>query len=261
MTSLIMPETPEEPAGPEPVEAPISPAEALIEDPTPEPEPDMFPRSYVEELRREAAGYRTKAKSYDDAFDGMDDDTREAWLEYTALVVRAQSGDQAAIDRIQEMFADDEDDTPDIPEPVIPAQDPIAAAREEARRAAEEVYQEREQARMQEEQILAVRKAGEDLGYNFGTDDYILFVRGANEAANSGDDDPIAAGDRAVKAYRQAVVDAYLKAKGEQAESTAPVPDGGGAAPNLSKQPYDPASSEMAKWNAVRDSAMARFRQ
>lgn len=263
MSDLIIPDPAPEPVGP----APVEPTEDITHlgtalqaerDPEPEPEPDMFPRSYVEELRQESAKYRTRAKSYDDAFDGMDDDTREAWLEYTALVVRAQRGDQEAVARINEMFADD-----DEPEPVAPQQqvDYAALAREEARRAAEEVYAERENARVQQEQIAAVRSAGESLGYKFGTDDYILFVRGANEAAQAGDEDPISAGDRAVKAYHQAIVDQYLASKGQQADTSPAIPSAGATTPDLSTRPYSDDMSEAQKFARVRDSALARMTQ
>lgn len=262
MTSLIQPDLPPEPSGPEPFDTPPSPAEALIEDPTPvveatEPEPDMFPRSYVEELRAENKERRERAKRYEDAFDGYDSDTQEALLEWVRLSKRAEQGDQEAIAQLNEMFGDDDEDVA-ADAPVVPEPPDYAAL---ARQAAEEVYREREQARIQEEQILAVRSAGENLGYKFGTEDYILFVRGANEAAQAGSEDPIKAGDAAVKAYHQAVVDAYLKTKGAQAEATTAVPDGGGAAPDLATRAYDPASPEMKKWADVRSSAMARFTQ
>lgn len=259
MTSLIENTPPEEPVGPDPMVMDSDPVQTITEDPTPAADPDMFPRAYVEELRQENAKHRTRAKAYDDAFDGMDDDTREAWLEYTSLVVKAQRGDQDAIDQINEMFGEDDDEPGAAPEPVALPEQPDYAAL--ARQAAEDVYRERETARVQEEQIMAVRQAGEDLGYKFGTEDYILFVRGANEAAQAGSDDPIKAGDAAVKAYRQQIVDAYLKAKGQQAEETVATPDGGGAAPNLATAPFNPADPNTKKWQDVRESAMARFRQ
>jgi hypothetical protein len=46
---------------PEPAEPPETPPEAEEG----QPEPDSFPRSYVEDLRRESAGYRDRAKRAD----------------------------------------------------------------------------------------------------------------------------------------------------------------------------------------------------
>ncbi len=50
---------------PETTEAP-APDEPTENEPTPEPEPDTFPRAYVEDLRKENADYRTRAKAADD---------------------------------------------------------------------------------------------------------------------------------------------------------------------------------------------------
>ena len=44
-------------------QAPDEPTES---EPTPEPEPDTFPRAYVEDLRKENADYRNRAKAADD---------------------------------------------------------------------------------------------------------------------------------------------------------------------------------------------------
>lgn len=42
---------------------------------------EQFPRSYVEELRAEAAGYRTKAKDYDSAFERYSPEQKAAMLD------------------------------------------------------------------------------------------------------------------------------------------------------------------------------------
>jgi hypothetical protein len=215
----------------------------------------MFDRSYVEELRQENAKYRTRAKSYEEAFDGYSDEDKETLLTYVRLTGLANAGDQDAATQLAEMFGgEDDEDTDDYtaPEPV----DYRAIAREEA----EAALTARETARHQEEGIAAVRKAGEDLGYAFGSEDYILFVRGANEAANAGSDDPIAAGDVAVKAYHQQVLERFLALKGQQADGTiAPTPQGG--APSLSTRPWTDDMSESQRFSKVAESALERFQR
>ena len=54
------------PTNPAPPENPADPTQAQPETPptTPSAEPEVFTREYVESLRREAAGYRTKANDY-----------------------------------------------------------------------------------------------------------------------------------------------------------------------------------------------------
>jgi hypothetical protein len=251
MTSLIQPNIPEEPIGPEPAPAPPPPAA------TP-PEPDTFDRTYVEDLRREAAGYRTRAKAYEEAFEGYEDEQRDAFLEYAKLLHRSENGDQEATQILEEMFGGEDDTPPDEPEQQY-APEPVDY-QAMARQAAEEVFQRYEQQRVNDEGVAAVRKAGEDLGYKFGSEEYILFVRGANEAVNRREDNPLVAGENAVKAYHQRIIDEYLAAKGGQADSSLAVPSGGGTAPNMSTRPYDNNQSDTQKWQAVRESALARFR-
>lgn len=43
-----------------------APDEPTESEPTPEPEPDVFPRAYVQRLRQENADYRNRAKAADD---------------------------------------------------------------------------------------------------------------------------------------------------------------------------------------------------
>ncbi|KAF0968369.1 hypothetical protein BPODLACK_03031 [Gordonia sp. YY1] len=43
-----------------------APDEPTENEPTPEPEPDVFPRAYVQQLRQENADYRNRAKAADD---------------------------------------------------------------------------------------------------------------------------------------------------------------------------------------------------
>lgn len=261
MTTHIIPDEPPEPSGPPPATIdeppepePVHPAAAGT------PEPETFPREYVEELRREAAQYRTRARDYDQAFEGYDDESREALLQYVQLSYRANNGDADAARQLEEMFGGDDDDalsSPADPSSLTPEPDYRQIAREEA----QALLDAREAERAQQEGIDAVRRAGEELGYEFGTEDYILFVRGAHEAVTAGNDDPIAAGDAAVKAYHQAVVERFLAEKGQQADTGLQLPTGAGTAPNLTTRPWTDEMSESARWAAVAKSAEERLRQ
>jgi hypothetical protein len=252
MTSLIQNEVPEEPIGPPPVEVEV-PAE-----PDPAPEPDTFDRAYVEELRREAAGYRTRAKSYDDAFQGYDDETREAFLEYARLSYAAQSGDPAAVEALQQFMGGD--DEPEVePEPVI---DPIEAARAAAREETERVLTEREQRAEQAKAVSAVQEQARDMGYDTTSADYVLLMRFANEPEVLSLDDPMAEAHTRVQAYHQAIVEQHLAAKSAQADGSPTINTAIGAAPGTDPNAYlkDPTLSEAEKFAIARTRAGDRFR-
>lgn len=61
-------------------------AAASEADPFDDETKDTFPRSYVENIRKEAAAHREKAKGYDDAFSGLHDDDASWLLETTKLL-------------------------------------------------------------------------------------------------------------------------------------------------------------------------------
>jgi hypothetical protein len=70
-----------------------------------EPAPETFPRSYVEELRGEAAKYRTAAKPYEEAFGSLSETEREGYLalarDLDANPARALEGFERVVDNLR----------------------------------------------------------------------------------------------------------------------------------------------------------------
>jgi len=60
----------------------VAPDVAADVDPWDDPSTDTFPRSYVEQLRQEAAERRTSLQPYRDAFDGYEDSDRDTLLAF-----------------------------------------------------------------------------------------------------------------------------------------------------------------------------------
>ena len=262
MTSLINDGPDPEPSA-EVVDVPEAPAEPTVEAPT--PDPDTFDRAYVEELRQEAAKYRTRAKAYDEAFDGYDDDTREAFLTFAKLQRAAANGDEDAIAQLEEWYADD--DTDDEPESDFPQFKSKAEfdeyQRTIAREEAERLYAEREQHQGRIAAVSAVQqRARDEFGYDPSPDnpDYILFMKFVNLPEVMALDDPMKEGQRRYEAYWQEKVQSYITKKGAQADRTpASTPAGGAAQPDLSTLPWKEGMSEAEKHAAVRRSMTERF--
>lgn len=166
--------------------------------------PDVFPREYVESLRRENAKYRTRAQQYEQAFSGYDDEQREALLTYIQLSAAAQRGDKEAAAQLRAWFGEDTDEIVEVPA------DPVEAARQVAREEAQRLLAEREAEAERERAITAIRERAEQLGYKPDSEEYVLLLKYANtpEAANT--DDPLAYGDEMVKSYRQRIIDEYI---------------------------------------------------
>lgn len=231
-----MPELPEfvtddEDLGPDPVDPepePVATVEAPPEE-APAPEPDMFPRDYVEELRREAAEWRTKYQSYNQKFDGYTDDEKEALLDYMFHARRAEAGDPESINWLNEMFGADDDALADS----APQFDE-ATFRQLAREEAERLVQEQQAQQAQVQAVHTVQSRAQDLGYEVGSDDYILLLKYANEADG---DDPIASGHERVQAYKQQIIDAHLKTIQNQNAQQPNLPRQAGSAPSQASPP------------------------
>lgn len=231
-----MPDRPEfvdesEDLGPDPVAPepePLPPAAQEDPEPEPAPEPDMFPRDYVEELRREAAEWRTKYQSFNQKFDGYAEDEREALLDYVWHTRRAEAGDPDSIAWLNELFADE---TPAADEPPQFTEETFRQlAREEAARLVAE--QNAQQAQIQA--VQGVQSRAQDLGYEIGSDDYILLLKYANEADT---EDPIAAGHERVQAYKQHIIDQHLQAIQSQNAGVPTLPRDNGQAPSQAQAP------------------------
>ena len=76
---------------------------------TPEPTDgggeDTFPRSYVEELRQEAADYRTRAKNYEQAFSGMTEQEQRTFLNLAQDITQDPAAALETLRKVQENLA------------------------------------------------------------------------------------------------------------------------------------------------------------
>lgn len=240
-----------EPAGP----APEPDVTALVADQVEEPaapaEPDMFPRDYVEELRRENAKWRTKAQPYEEVFGDLDDEDRQAWLQIVQL---ANSGDPDAINYLGQAlgFVGEE---PVVEEPVEqPQYLTPEQAREIARQEAQELLsaQQEQQARVQQIETIQSR-AKNEFGVEPGSDDYVLLLHRANQIdpADTPDGDLLAAAHAQLQAEKQAQWDAFVAQKQQDAANSPTTVTGQGQAPSTAQTPKT--------WAEARDSLHERL--
>ncbi len=129
--------------------------------------PETFDREYVEKLRKEAAGYRTKAKDYEDAFGGYNADEQKYLLDLTRRLSDPTSQVAAAKEWKEVVEAIESRDgkaRPDGKED--PAQQPLTRAEYEAMR-----DEERKQA--DDSKLLeSIQKEAADLGYKPDSREY-----------------------------------------------------------------------------------------
>lgn len=200
---------------------------------------DVFPREYVEKLRKEAAGYRTQVREYENIFGDLDDDSRELLTDYFRTANAAANGDQDAQRRLVEEFGvDDADDDEDVAQV---AQD-TGLTEESVRAMIAEALGQRDQHEAQQQAIQSVQSRAKDLGYDTASEDYILLLRFANESAVPEDTDPLVWADEQVKAYKDSIVQAYLAEKEGQTGPRVSTP---GAAPSTAAGP--PVTFEEAR--------------
>lgn len=187
------------PAAPEPV-AEETPAEPVAEGGAePGVDPETFDRSYVEELRKESAKYRTKAKPYEEAFAEYDDESREVLLSLAReLISDPEAGARRMVEISKNILDDKFEDVLKDPSPrPLTAQD------------VDRMFSERESKAQQEAAVRAVEQEAADLGYADGTADRALLFSIAN-TETLGD---LKAAHEKIQARNQTIIDAYLEEK------------------------------------------------
>lgn len=241
--SNLIDNTPEEPfAGLEPATTPDPAPQAAQADS--QPEPDMFDRAYVEELRREAAGYRTRLREVESYFDGYTDEERDALGQYLQLSRAAEQGDPEAIQILEELFSSEYDDGDEYDDSETFEFDEDYF-RTLARQEAEFLYQQEEAQRAQVEAVQSIQSRAEQMGYKQGSEDYILLLKFANDLDPSEHSDLLSSADQQVKAYRQQIIDSYIAGKQQQADGPRTV-QSNGSAPNLAQPPRTLAEARQA---------------
>lgn len=199
-------------SGQEPVSSVETGAPAETTDLFDNPEVQTFERPYVEDIRKEAARYRTEAKPFKEAFDGYTDEVRDAWLNVVNL---AKSDESAAAQQLREL-ADA------IAPPVEGAEDDEDAGTDEPQYLTKEQYEElrqQEQAEAaQAEQLQKLNTELTELGYTIPKDGEPPSIELAElmwfAQFKTGND--IKAAHEQVEARKQAVIDSYVQGKAGQ---------------------------------------------
>jgi hypothetical protein len=208
---------------PEVVDAPE--AEAPEADPFENAEVETFDRKYVQKLRDEAASHRTKAKNYEQAFDGWDESDQQVWLETVQL---ARLDPKAGADRLRQIT--------DLlaggatPEEAAAEVDAKAEGDDEkpeflTKAEVDKLLKERDDNAEVERRVQAIEAKAGALGYEKDSPSHTQLLVLARDVYK-GDLDKA---HEAIQAERQKVIDSYLAEKAKDADAHVPV--GRGAAP------------------------------
>ena len=175
-------------------------------------------QAYLERLKKEAISHRLRAKEiaqqfdpWKDAVDGWEEDQAEAVRQ---LLAAAKAGDTDTVMAILGI------ETPGTPEPTPPAAPPEASAGITLADV-ERLLAEREQKAKLEADIKAIEEQVGALGYEKGSNDYVLLFKIANEETNF----DLNAAHEKVQAWKQSLVDQFVTQK---ANGATPPPAQGG---------------------------------
>lgn len=243
MSSLIDNTPPEQiPAGPTGAK-PSDLAEKAPE--TTEPtQVEVFDREYVQSLREEAARYRTERNQYAQAFEGMGNDERDAWLAYVSLSRQAASGDQNAIGQLQEAGlweAPSEEEN----------RQEAALTAAEVERMLDQRLSQRDMQSAEAQAIAEVQSEARNLGYDPQSERYVLLLHYANQLPE-GTPNLLGEADKMVKAYDQSIIDGLMASKTSDARNSLVLPTQSG----IPNQPRPPA----ANWAEARERLDERLR-
>lgn len=167
--------------------------------PSAEPLVETFDRPYVEKLRAEAAEHRTKAKTYEQAFDGWTSDDQQVWLE----AVRTAAADPAKGAEYLRKIA----------ETLSPAEQ---QAVEEKFLTESQLNERLDRERLETEttqQLRSIKAEAAGLGYEDGSEDYFRLMWVAQNKTNL----DLSKADAHIKADRQRVIDEFVEQKRQQA--------------------------------------------
>lgn len=240
---------------PDPIETPSVETEEVVE-PVASAEDEVpfssLPQYWQEEITRKRKGeetYRTQLREYEEQFGHLPREQREALGEYFKLESRAQQGDQEAIQQLAIINGEApevSDEPPDI-ETIV-------------RQTFEQEWTKREQERARNEAKAQIQSRAERMGYKADSEELILLLRYANALDPNEYPDLLAEADKRVNAYKQKLVDDFLRQKGEQAESSPTLPTTQGSSPGQTRTPWDDSMSDAQKHAAARASMAERFR-
>jgi hypothetical protein len=212
-------EAPEAVETPAPVEAPAAEAPAPVETPDAdvpagETEARTFDESYVKELRQESANYRTQAKPFKEAFDGVDDADRDIFL---GLVQAYKSDPVAAAKEMARLAQGLLGDEPETPAADAPAADPQYMTRAD--------YDAMKRQESVEAAAAQIERDAKAMGYERGTPEYAYLLSAAQ--SKGGD---LQAAHSYIQERQQAAIQQFVAAKTADAQN-APVAPADASAP------------------------------
>lgn len=203
---------PGDPAGAAPASAPAGTPDVLAEPPT---DQAVFPRSYVESIRREAQTYRGRAQEYDDVFGRYEPQDRDVWFN----LARTWESDPSRAAQIMQQIAngvlgeteqkDDKVAEPEVVREYGDQDDPNELTPERVQQMMEEAFQTREQRAAEQKAIDDVMGEVRAAGYDPNTAEGFMVLWNANNQTN-GD---IKAAAEMVQTYRQTIVDEYVQGR------------------------------------------------
>lgn len=226
---------------------PVTEAEVEHEIPEPDPAQEVFDRKYVEKLRKESAGYRDRAKKYNDVFDGYEPEAVDEWMNLATTLksdpkaaaarfaeladaIRAEYGDAAGDDAEATLGISDKD-------PELSDNQPLTRAE------FDRLMSERERTADLDRRVRKIESDAVSLGYEKGSDEYDYLLWKAGRLPSGSVQDAHAA----IQAQEQAIFDRRVKAIGDEPNPRVPV---GGAAVGHEKplDTFEEANAALDAW-------------
>lgn len=177
---------------------------------------ETFPRAYVEELRQEAAKYRTKAKQFE-AFEAYSDEDRQVWTHLAQTIMDdPKAGAQLLQDIAKGLTAEEQQELAEA----VGAEEPQYMTMADYKRLQDE--------QDMNQRVAAIERDSTALGYKLGSTEYKhLLLVASNETQGN-----VQAAHQRIEAQKQAWIDNYLASKESDASGTPSVPSGAGSAPS-----------------------------
>lgn len=209
--------------------ADLAPAPEAVAEPTapelpadPSSDPDWFDRKYVEELRQENARYRQRAQTFEQAFDGYEEEDRQFLLGVAQGLRSEDPATRARAAVLMQQAADGVLGSTggfDEPEPQYLTEAQLTA-----------ILDSREAKRIEQDTVRSLFDQAKALGYNVDDDgDADTLVLMGLTHKHGGD---INAAHQALEARKQQIIDAYLASKTAEAEGSPTLAPPMGTAPS-----------------------------
>lgn len=205
------------PAG-EPAETPdVDPNDTFND-----PQVDTFNREYVEKLRKESAGYRTKNKEYEEkvtkyeqGFDGWTPEDQDYWIDTISKVGKGDPDGIKRLDDILKAVSPKSPETKPDEEPAVSKKFLTADDLQKALAAKDEEHR-------QSEHVKAISQQAKELGYDENEPEYVTLMVVAKDDFN-GD---IQKAHEKLQAGKQKIIDDYIAEKAAAASGHRPAKRG-----------------------------------